>query len=81
MAPTRTDDHHPFRGFNDSVTRTLGADARLLYGMLVPILVIVDLIILLALNPTQWLVAVIVVLEIGALALVVAGFLDLLSQD
>ena len=84
MAPTsaHADQHrHILRGFDESMTEMLGADARLLYGMAVPILMIVGLIILLALNPAKWLVVAIVLLEIAALALVVAGLLEMMSDD
>lgn len=84
MAPTsaRAGQHrHILRGFDESMTEMLGADARLLYGMAVPILMIVGLIILLALNPAKWLVVAIVLLEIAALALVVAGLLEMMSDD
>jgi hypothetical protein len=70
-----------FRGFDQSVEGLLGADMRLVYGMAVPILMIVGLIIALALNPAAWLVAVVVVLEIAALAVVVLGFVGMLNDD
>lgn len=59
----------------------LGADARLLYGMAIPILMIVGLIMVLALSPAWWLVALIVVFEIAALALVVTGLLVMMSDE
>lgn len=76
-----TSTHHPhaFRGLDESVERAVGADMRLLYGMLVPILMICGVIIVLALIPETWVVALIVVLELGALAIVgygLAGMLD-----
>jgi hypothetical protein len=39
---------HPFRGFDESVERTLGADMRLVYGLAAPILMVVGLIVILA---------------------------------
>ena len=71
----------PFRAFDQSVERLLGADMRLVYGMALPIMMIVGLIIALALNPAAWLVAVVVVLEIAALAVVVLGFVGMLNDD
>ena len=53
---------------------------RLLYGMLFPILMIVGLIIVLALNPATWLVGAIVVLEIAALLLVVTALLEMMRD-
>jgi hypothetical protein len=69
-----------FRGFDESVERGLGADMRLVYGMAVPILMIVGLIVILALSPAVWLVAAIVVMELAALAVVVYGFMSMLRE-
>jgi hypothetical protein len=81
-APNQTHQHRPiFRGFDQSVTQMLGADMRLLYGMLVPILMIVGLVILLTQYPATWLVGAIVILEIGGLALVVTAILEMMSDD
>ncbi len=80
--PARSDRHrHLFRGFDASMTRMLGADLRLLYGIAVPILMVLGLILLLALNPVKWVVAVIVVCEIGGLALIVTGLYAMMSDD
>jgi chromate transport protein ChrA len=84
MAPTSThaDQHrHVFRGFDDAMTQLLGADLRLLYGMAVPILMIIGLIVLLALNPAKWVVAMVVVCEIAGLALIVRALYELMSDD
>jgi hypothetical protein len=81
-SPSHAHQHrYIFRGFDESVTRMLGADARLLYGMAVPLLMVVGLIVVLALSPATWLVAVIVVFEIAALALVVRGLLEMMSDE
>lgn len=79
MAPS-TDHPNAFRGFDQSVERAIGADMRLLYGMLVPILMICGVIIVLALSPATWLVAIILVLEIGALAVVGYGLAGMLNE-
>lgn len=74
--------HEPvFRGFDSSVERVLGADMRLVYGILVPILMVVGLIIVLALQPTAWLVGAILVIEVAALATVVTGLLGMMTTD
>ena len=70
-----------FRGFDAAVERSLGVDVRLLYGMTVPVLVICGLICLLALAPQTWLVILILVVEIAALGVVVAGFTAMLNDD
>src|ERR1700748_2250591 len=77
---TSTDHPNAFRGFDQSVERALGADMRLLYGMLVPILMICGVIVVLALTPATWLVAIVLVLELGALAVVGYGFAGMLSE-
>ena len=59
----------------------LGADARLLYGIAASFLMIVGLIVVLALSPATWLVGVIVLFEIAALALVVTGLLEMMSDE
>jgi uncharacterized membrane protein len=80
--PTDARQHrYVFRGFDQSVARVLGTDARLLYGMAIPILMIVGLIMVLALSPAGWLVALIVLFEIAALALVITGLLEMMSDD
>jgi hypothetical protein len=74
--------HEPvFQGFDSSIEHVLGADMRLVYGMLVPILMVVGLIIVLALQPTAWLVGGIMVIEVAALAIVVTGLLGMMSTD
>ena len=70
-----------FHEFDATVERSLGVDARLLYGMLIPILMVCGLIILLALNPETWLVIAVVLFEAAALGVVVTGFLAMLNED
>jgi hypothetical protein len=70
-----------FRGFDQSVERAVGADMRLLYGMLVPILMICGVIVVLALSPATWLVVIVLVLELGALAVVGYGLAGMLNES
>ena len=80
---TETSHTNPARVFHDfdaTVERSLGVDARLLYGMVVPILMVCGLIILLALNPETWLVVAVVLLEVAALGVVITGFLGMLNE-
>jgi len=70
-----------FRGFDRSVERVLGVDVRLLYGMLVPILMVSGLIVLLALSPQTWLQIAVLLVEIAALGVVVTGFVGILNDD
>lgn len=70
-----------FHEFDATVERSLGVDARLLYGMAVPILMVCGLIVLLALNPQTWVVIAVLVLEVCALGVVITGFLVMLNDD
>ena len=72
---------HPFGGFERGMERVLGADLRLVYGMAMPMLMIIGLIILLALGPTTWLVVGILLLEIAALGVIVTGVFGMMSGD
>jgi hypothetical protein len=81
MAPAEQHPHaNPFRGFDESVERVLGADMRLIYGFAVPILMVVGLIVILGLNPATWLVITIVVMEVAALCVVLTGFIGMLNE-
>ena len=82
--PTETSHTSPTRVFHEfdaTVERALGVDARLLYGMVVPILMICGLIILLALSPQTWLVIAVLLVEMAALGVVITGFVGMLSED
>jgi hypothetical protein len=79
--PTHTNPTHVFHDFDANVERAIGADFRLLYGMLIPILMICGLIVVLALSPQTWLVITVVVLEMAALGVVVTGFVTMLNED
>jgi hypothetical protein len=78
--PSHTAPVRVFHNFDASVERALGVDVRLLYGMLIPILMVCGLITLLALSPQTWLVITVVLLEIAALGVVVTGFVSLLND-
>lgn len=78
--PAAPHSEHPFHGFDESVERALGADMRLIYGMALPILMVVGLIVMLALSPAVWLVASILVLEMAALGVVIYGFVGMLNE-
>lgn len=78
---TSTDHPNAFRGFDESVERAVGADMRLLYGMLAPILMICGVIVVLALSPATWLVAIVIVLELAAVAVVGYGLAGMLNES
>jgi hypothetical protein len=79
--PSYTSLSHAFRGFDRSVERVLGVDVRLLYGMVVPILMISGLIVLLALSPQTWLQIAVLLLELAALGVVLTGFVGILNDN
>jgi len=79
--PSYTSLTHAFRGFDRSVERVLGVDVRLLYGMIVPILMVSGLIVLLALSPQTWLQIAVLLAEIAALGVVVTGFVGILNDN
>jgi hypothetical protein len=84
MAPPAHQSEHRdpvFRDFDSSVTRILGADMRLVYGILAPTLLVIGLIVFLALKPATWLLVSIILVEVGALALVVTGLLGVMSGN
>ena len=73
---------NPFAGVEDLIERMLGADMRLIYGAIVPMVLVVDLIVLLTLQSTSWwLVAAVVVVEFAAVGLVVFAFMKMLDDD
>lgn len=78
--PSYTSLTHAFRGFDRSVERAVGVDVRLLYGMVVPILMVCGLIVLLALSPQTWLQIAVLLVEIAALGVVVTGFLGIVDD-
>jgi hypothetical protein len=80
-SPDTRQRRYVFRGFDESMERLLGADMRLIYGMGVPILMIVGLIVLLALQPASWLVGAIMFVELGALTVIVRALYELMSDD
>ncbi len=70
----------PFGAFDRAIERRLGADMRLIYGFAAPILLVVGVIILLALGPSPWLVAAVLIVELVALGVIVAGFVEMLNE-
>ncbi len=70
----------PLRGLDREVERELGADMRLLYGMLGPILVICGVIVGLVFSRSYWVVAGTVVLELAALGLIIVKLMAMLGE-
>ncbi len=73
---------NPFAGVEMLIERLIGVDMRLIYGAIVPMVLIVDLVVLLTLQASDWwLVAVVVIVEFAAVGLVVYAFLQMLDED
>lgn len=72
---------NPFRGLDTWLENMLGADLRLIYGVAIPMVVVVDLIVLLALRPMAWLVAILMLVEVAALGLIIFAFIKMLDDE
>lgn len=74
--------HHtdPLHDLDVAVESAVGADLRLLYGMLVPVLLVVGLILALVIGRTYWLVAAALIPEIALLLFIVVKILAMLDE-
>ena len=70
-----------YRTIDRALQRLLEVDARLLYGFVVPVLAITGLVVILALDPSSWLLALAVVLLLLAAIIVALGIVRMLSDD
>jgi len=70
-----------YRSIDVFIERLIGADFRLIYGMGIPILLLCGVIIALAEYPKAWLVAILVILEVGTLYFIVRGFVDMMDSE
>jgi hypothetical protein len=70
-----------YQAVDRAFRRLFEVDARLLYGFVVPVLAVSGLVALLAFDPTNWLLALVVVLLLLASLIVVLGILRMLSDD
>jgi Flp pilus assembly protein TadB len=66
---------------HERLESSLGADVRLFYGLLVPAAVVVAGVAGLALSPTWWLLAALVIALVGAVAVVMVGIGQMLEED
>jgi hypothetical protein len=62
------------------VNRGLGADLRLILGMLIPMLLVIGLIVAFCQSPTYWLVGLTLLIEIGCLLMVVSKVLSMMAD-
>jgi hypothetical protein len=70
-----------YRAVDRAFQRVFEVDARLLYGIVVPVLAITGFVVLLAFDPSNWLLALAVVLLLLASLMVVLGIVRMLSDD
>ena len=71
----------PYQAVDEAFQRLFEVDARLLYGFVVPIIAVSGLVVLLAFDPSNWLLALAVVLLLLASLIVVLGIARMLSDD
>jgi uncharacterized protein (DUF2267 family) len=69
-----------YRAVDRAFQRLFEVDARLLYGFVVPVLAISGVVVLLAWDPSNWLLALAVVLLLAASLIVVLGIVRMLSD-
>ena len=82
--PTTTASRQLFAAYqavDQAFQRLFEVDARLLYGIVVPVLAISGLVVILAFDPSNWLLALVVVLLLLASLIVVAGIVRMLSDN
>ncbi len=70
----------PLHGLDTAVESAVGADMRLLYGFLAPILFVCGMIIVLALAPSYWLVAAALAPEVALLFFIVTKIMAMLNE-
>lgn len=78
--PPRRRRHDPLHRLDVSIESLLGVDLRLLYGMLVPMLVILGLVVAVLAVQSYWVVAAAWIVEMAALGLIVTKLLAMLAE-
>lgn len=79
--PRRRQVFGAYRAVDRAFQQPFGVDARLLYGFVVPVLAVSGLVVLLAFDPSNWLLVLAVVLLLLATLIVVLGIARMLSDD
>ena len=82
--PTTTSSRQLFAAYgavDRALQRLFEVDARLLYGFVLPVLAVSGLVVLLAFDPSSWLLALVVVLLLLASLIVVVGIVRMLSDN
>ena len=70
-----------YRAVDGRLQRLFAIDARLLYGFVVPVLAISGSVVLLALDPSGWVLALAVVLVVLTALIVALGIVRMLGDD
>ena len=75
-------EHHadPLHGLDVAIESVLTVDLRLIYGILVPILLVIGLMIPLILAPSYWLVAAALIPELAILGLIMTKIMAMLNE-
>ncbi len=79
-APGQRATPNPLGRLDHLVEATIGADMRLIYGMLVPMLMVFALIVPMVLAPSYWLVGLVLMFELCCLAFIVTKLLAMLDE-
>ena len=77
---TNKENSSPFWGVEQWLEGILGSDMRFIYGVAVPMVAVVDLLVLLTIKPSWFIVAVLMVVELACLVLVVYGLMMILAE-
>jgi len=72
--------HDPFRSLDRSIASLLGVDIRLIYGMAVPMLLVIGVIIAFALSPSWVFLGILMIVEIACLGLVITKIVAILNS-
>ena len=70
-----------YQAVDRALQRLFEVDARLLYAFVVQVLAVSGLVVLLAFDPSNWLLALVVVLSLLASLIVMLGILRMLGDD
>jgi hypothetical protein len=80
--PSHPVQRSPYAPLERAVERRLGTDMRLLYGLGVPVILFcVTIALLLGFAASTWMVASLMVLEVGVLGVIMVGFVGVLNSD
>lgn len=79
-ATRHASDHDPLAGLDRWIEKVIGADFKLIYGVLMPMLLICGVILAIVFTQSVWVVAVTLVLELAFLAFIVVKLMAMLGE-